>query len=151
MELILWRHAEAEDTRVGMNDNERSLTSRGTKQAREMAHWLNSRLPKHTRILVSPALRTVQTAQALKLPFNIEPTIGTSASPHDLLAAANWPNEIDTTILVGHQPTLGRVAALLVSGLDADWAVKKGAVWWLSTNEGINKARIRAVLNPDLI
>ena len=37
MDLILWRHAEAE---VGSDDLARRLTVRGAKQARQMAAWL---------------------------------------------------------------------------------------------------------------
>ena len=59
MELILWRHAEAED---GIPDAKRPLTERGQKQARKMAKWLRKRLPEDTRIIVSPALRCRQTA-----------------------------------------------------------------------------------------
>ena len=149
MELILWRHAEAEDPRPGMRDYERRLTPRGKKQAREMARWLHARLPKETRILVSPAERTMETAQALKLPFSTDPAVGTAASPDNLLAAANWPHEVNPVLLVGHQPTLGQVAALLLSGAEADWTVKKGAVWWLTARD--NAAHIRAVLNPDML
>ena len=55
MELILWRHAEAED---GAPDIARELTAKGHKQATKMAEFLRPRLPENTRILVSPARRT---------------------------------------------------------------------------------------------
>ncbi len=42
MELILWRHAEAED---GTHDSERKLTAKGIKQAARMAKWLRARVP----------------------------------------------------------------------------------------------------------
>jgi phosphohistidine phosphatase, SixA len=42
MELILWRHAEAED---GSPDLERELTGKGHKQAEKMAAFLRPRLP----------------------------------------------------------------------------------------------------------
>ena len=58
MDLILWRHAEAEDGTDKLPDEKRRLTARGEKQARLMAQWLNRHLPKKTRILVSPAERT---------------------------------------------------------------------------------------------
>ena len=62
MDLILWRHAEAED---GSPDAKRKLTARGRKQAKQIARWLKPRLPADARIVVSPALRAVQTAEAL--------------------------------------------------------------------------------------
>src|SRR5262245_41762189 len=62
LDLILWRHAEAED---GTPDDERRLTGKGHKQAAKIAGWLSEHLPKHATILVSPAARTQQTAKAL--------------------------------------------------------------------------------------
>ena len=58
MDLILWRHAEAEP---GVPDLERALTVKGQKQARRMGEWLASQLSENCRILVSPALRTLRT------------------------------------------------------------------------------------------
>jgi phosphohistidine phosphatase len=42
MDLILWRHAEAEE---GGPDLERKLTPKGRKQAKRVAAWLLQRLP----------------------------------------------------------------------------------------------------------
>ena len=153
MELILWRHAEAEDTHPGISDHERRLTPHGEKQAKEMAKWLRQQLPEQTRILVSPAQRTIQTADALKLNYIVEPRIGTSAAPADLLAAAGWPDGEDAVLLVGHQPTLGQVAASLMTDQKMEWSVKKGAVWWLSGRVRAGKLQtvIRRVFNPDML
>ena len=62
MDLILWRHAEAHVIKEGQSDLERTLTTKGERQAQRMAEWLNQRLAHSTRILVSPAVRTQQTA-----------------------------------------------------------------------------------------
>lgn len=158
MDLILWRHAEAEDGDGNTPDIKRRLTARGEKQARKMAAWLNERLPNDVKILVSPADRTRQTAHALGRPFEIEPHIGIGADCADLLAAAGWPevpkiSRGGTLLLVGHQPTLGRLAALLLAGNEADWSFKKGAVWWFSrrTRENEDQVVLRAVIAPDLL
>jgi phosphohistidine phosphatase len=155
MDLILWRHAEAEDGDENTPDAKRRLTSRGEKQARKMAAWLRKRLPHDTRVLVSPTERTRQTAHALGLPFEIEPQIGTGADAADLIAAARWPDghrKNCAVLIVGHQPTLGRLAALLLSGEEAGWTVKKGAVWWFSgrVRELEMNAVLRVVVNSDL-
>lgn len=153
MDLILWRHAEAEEGGVNLPDAKRRLTARGDKQAHEMAKWLKPRLPKKTRILVSPAMRTQQTAHALAEAFEVEPKIGTGADTADLIAAANWPEHAGAVLLVGHQPTLGRLAALLLAGSEADWSVKKCAVWWFSrrSREGRDQTVLRAVMNPEML
>ena len=153
MDLILWRHAEAEDATARLPDAKRRLTERGEKQARVMARWLQEHLPRKLRILVSPSERTQMTAHALGMPFEVEPKIGIGADAADLLGAAGWPDHSGATLIVGHQPTLGRVAALLLSGSEADWTVKKGGLWWFSnrTRNGETQTVLRAVIAPDLI
>ena len=153
MDLILWRHAEAEEAAAGLPDVKRRLTLRGEKQARMMAKWLAPRLPARLRILVSPAERTQQTAHALAMPFELEPRIGVGADAVELLAAAGWPEQSGAVLLVGHQPSLGHLAALLLSGHEAGWTIKKGAVWWFSnrTRQGETQTVLRAAINPDLL
>ncbi|HTY02947.1 MAG TPA: histidine phosphatase family protein [Rhodocyclaceae bacterium] len=155
MDLILWRHAEAEEGGNGIPDAKRRLTARGEKQARKMAAWLSERLPKKTVVLVSPTERTQQTAHALAMPFDIEPRIGIGADCADLVAAANefGFGRAQAVVLVGHQPTLGRLAALLLSGSEADWAVKKCAVWWFArrVREGDEQTVLRAVMEAGLL
>lgn len=154
MDLILWRHAEAAD---GFPDAERELTARGVKQAKRVARWLGKRLPEGVRILASPTARTRQTAQALNLPFETNSAVGTGASASDILAAAGWPEgsgSPDCTVLVvGHQPTLGQVAALLLAGREADWTIKKGAVWWFGSRlrGGGSQTGLLAVMTTELL
>ena len=62
MDLLLWRHAEAED---GIPDLKRRLTARGEKQAAQMGEWLKKNAPKNLLVVASPALRCQQTARAL--------------------------------------------------------------------------------------
>jgi phosphohistidine phosphatase len=151
MELILWRHAEA-DNRVP--DAERALTARGREQADKVAQWLNARLPPQVEILVSPALRAQQTAQALRRPFRTSSGVDVGESAAHLLDAADWPGrEGRCVIVVGHQPTLGQVAALLLGAQDEpEWSLPTaGVVWVYNPNPGDEEepAALRASLNPD--
>lgn len=150
MDLILWRHAEAED---GFPDKIRKLTAKGEKQADLMAVWLRARLPRDTRIIVSPAKRTQQTALALQGIFETVKEVGVGASVPDLLAAAGWPDAKGAVLVVGHQPVLGQTAALLLGGDEAAWSIKKGAVWWLSSRVRQDETQVvlRAVMAPDLL
>lgn len=151
MNLLLWRHAEAED---GFPDASRALTKRGRKQAQHMAAWLAQHLPEDADILASPAVRAQQTAEALGRPFQTSRQLDTGTDAAHVLAAAGWPDGNRRTVLiVGHQPTLGRVAALLLSGEEADWSIKKGAVWWLSSRVRDDETQVvlRAAIAPDLI
>lgn len=150
MQLILWRHAEAED---GVPDMARALTAKGHKQAEKMAAFLHNHLPPDTRILVSPAKRTQQTAQALNRPFITEPNIQPGCSPQAVLQAANWPEEDNCVLIVGHQPALGETAGLLMTGQLQYWSVKKGAVWWFSRRErdGDPQTILQLTISPDLL
>ncbi len=153
MDLILWRHAEAEDGEGSTPDHKRRLTARGEKQAKQTARWLRQHMPRKRKILVSPAERTQQTAHALELPYEIEPHLGTGASAMDVLTVAGWPDQSGAVLIIGHQPTLGRIAALLLGGQEADWSIKKGGVWWFSSRVRNDESQtvLRAVLNPDFI
>jgi phosphohistidine phosphatase len=154
MNLILWRHASAEDAPARDNDDDlgRALTKRGRKQAVIMAAWLNARLPAEYELLVSPALRTRQTAEALRARFRIVPELAPGAAAADVLGAVNWPHSRGTVVAVGHQPTLGIVASLLLSGAQNSWAIKKGAIWWIVNRDREEGAQsvLRAVVTPDL-
>ena len=150
MDLLLWRHAEAEE---GIPDLKRKLTARGEKQARQMADWINKHGPKNLRILVSPALRCQQTAKTLSRPFETDKRLGTDSNVSALLAAVGWPEggKEGAVLVVGHHPTLGQTAALLLSGEEAYWTIKKSAVWWFSnrTRKGETQTVLRAVIPPD--
>lgn len=150
MDLILWRHAEAEE---GMPDAKRRLTDKGQKQAQQMAAWLRAHLPKNTRILASPTTRTQQTVQALELPFETVTDVGISASAVSILTAAGWPDASNAVLVVGHQPTLGQLAAYLLCGEEQYWSVKKGALWWISNRvrQGEGQSVLRCALVPELL
>ena len=150
MDLILWRHADAEHAAPGVPDASRELTASGGKQARRMAAWLKKQLPRGVVVLASPARRAQQTARALTTQFNTSPEVGTAASPQSVLKAAGWPDGERAVVVVGHQPTLGQAAALALTGRVQDWNVPKGAIWWLESR-GRDEAVVRAVVAPDLI
>ena len=153
MDLILWRHAEAVESGVDLDDLERPLTSRGERQAARVAAWLNQQLPATTRVLASPARRTQQTALALERKFRTLPALAPDASVTAVLEAARWPDGKEPVLVIGHQPTLGLVAAHLLSGTAQPWAVKKGAVWWLRSREreGEGQVVLVNVLSPDQV
>lgn len=186
MDLILWRHAEAED---GLADLSRELTDKGRKQAAKMAAFLHRHLPADTRILVSPALRTQQTAVALTSSFTTIPEIAPGASLNSILQAARWPDgydakHIDKTrharlprlnplppageganeslrefhvtagsavLVVGHQPTLGAVAAhLLRCELDS-LRIKKSGLIWLNYRADLSEISLRLAITPEFL
>ena len=154
MDLILWRHAEAQDALEGQGDLERALTTKGERQAERMAQWLTRRLGASTRILASPARRCQQTVAALGRDFETSAAIRPDASVAKLLEAAGWPDAGEPVLVVGHQPTLGLVAARLLAGVDQPWSMKKSAVWWLRRRERDGEGAqvvLQAVIGPDCL
>lgn len=132
MDLLLWRHAEAEPR---IPDAMRALTSRGREQAKGTARWLAEYAPRSLRVLVSPSVRTRQTIEAWRKDYELCPVIALGAQGADLLAAAGWPEGEGAILLVGHQPSLGEAAALMLGCRELDLVVKKGALWWFQSRE----------------
>ena len=143
MELILWRHADAED---GVDDMARRLTGKGEGQAVAMAAWLRSHLPRSYTLLASPAVRAQQTAAALRVPIVTERSLAPGALPPMIIETARRHKGL--VIVVGHQPDLGRTAAKLIVRTEADWHFEKGAIFWIA---GEAPTRIKAALSPDLL
>ncbi len=154
MQLILWRHAEAEDN--APSDMARDLTHKGKKQAAHMSAWLHSQLQgkiNDWQVLSSPANRARQTAAALGMPVAIVNEIGVDCAASAILAAAGWPDNPTNVIVVGHQPTLGMVAARLINGGDGYISVKKGAMWWfvVTQRDGIQQTQLKTMATPDMV
>ena len=135
MDLILWRHAEAQEPEGDMTDLDRALTRRGDKQAARMAAWLDRQLPEGTRILASPAVRTEQTVRALGRKYRLCDDLRPGASPAQLLPLGGWPLATAPVLVVGHQPTLGETISRVLGLAEPECSVKKGAVWWLRSRE----------------
>lgn len=158
MNLILWRHAEAEELphALGLSRNadlQRPLTRRGHKQAEASARWLRQHLPHQYRVIASPALRTRETAAALSAEVHLDAALAPGADVSEVLAAIGWPHGEDTTVVVGHQPWIGRLASLLLAGDEMPWSVRKSGVWWLTSRMREADAQIvlRAVINPEFL
>ncbi|WP_126539924.1 SixA phosphatase family protein [Aerosticca soli] len=122
-ELMLLRHAEAEP---GKDDRARSLSMRGRDEAAAAGRWLKAhrRLPE--RVLCSPAMRTVQTAElvldiaAPELAIELSEAIY-EATPGELLALLDQHADAGSVLLIGHNPGLERLVALMVEGRSDDF------------------------------
>jgi len=157
MDLILWRHAEAEDLEEtdegGGDDLSRRLTARGEKQAARMAAWLDRQLPEGTRVWVSPAVRTEQTALALGRKYRVRSELAPDGSVDGLLDVVQWPDARQAALVVGHQPTLGQTVARLLDLRAGECSIRKGAVWWLRRRErhGQWQTILLSVQTPELL
>jgi len=145
MDLIIWRHADAED---GAPDLERRLTKKGRKQAERVADWLRKRLPADYELVSSPAARARETAEALGSKIRIDDALAPGASSASIVKAARWPHGDKTVVIVGHQPDLGRALAHIVAGKQTEWRLQKGALWWLESGE---PPLVKAAISADLL
>ena len=143
MDLILWRHADAEE---GAPDLARELTPKGREQAARVAAWMRRHLPEGFEVIASPAVRAEQTAEALKLAVKTDKKLAPGASVSAILKAARWPDHKGAVVVVGHQPDLGRALAYLVCGEEREWRLKKGGLCWIAEDRSI-----KALLSPDLL
>jgi phosphohistidine phosphatase len=152
MELILWRHAEATE---GSPDKSRELSARGHKQAAKMADWLDRNLPGSCRIVASPTVRTVQTAEALGRKFKLNEDLAPGTSPQNILKAIGWPDGREPVVVIGHQPSLGQLASLLLAGTIQSWTIRKASVWWIvardEATDGESECYLKAVMGPELV
>ncbi len=159
MQLILWRHAEAED---GDNDLQRALTAKGRQQAKASAAWLKNHLPPYYALWASEAVRSQQTAACLSPPSQIVPLLNplTQAAQLPPLLQRHYLLHADATVVwVGHQPWIGQLCAWLLNGQwPADgsgyWSVKKSAFWWFELAfdaQGHPAAKLKTALCPSLL
>ena len=134
-DLILWRHAEAEEASASGLDTDRVLTKQGRKDAAKMAGWLKQHLPTDVLVLVSPARRCQETAAALaevsKVEIRTADFLSVNNSVETIAKEVAGIADAKTLLIVGHQPNLGYLIARLLKMQDKACVVKKGAVWWL--------------------
>jgi phosphohistidine phosphatase len=120
-ELILLRHAEAQPATPGADDNVRRLSGRGEQEARAAGAWLKSHGIRPDRVLCSPSERTCATATLALASLDRAPAMQEAseiynATPGELLALLDQHDDVNTVMLVGHNPGIERLVALLVEG-----------------------------------
>lgn len=153
MDILLWRHAEAED---GSDDLLRALTPKGQEQAATMARWIRRHGPEPLTVLVSPAQRARETAAPLGCPVQLREELAPGHGAGELIQTCldeGGPDGASRAILVvGHQPTLGQAAACWMTGHHSDWNIKKGALWWLvlTGRPDAPQVHLKAVMEPRL-
>lgn len=123
-ELILLRHAHAEPAAAGQADLDRPLSSEGLAEAEAAGRWLAEQNLVPDCVLCSPARRARETLEAVLgavgyVEQRVEDAIyeGTSGT---LIALADNLCEVPRLMLVGHNPGLEQLAALLHSGQSGD-------------------------------
>ena len=124
-DLILLRHAHAEPSLPDQADMDRPLSAEGIAEAEAAGRWLASQKLVPDCVLCSPSRRTRETLEAvLGVVGSVEQRVEDSiyeASPGSLIALADGHVEVERRMLVGHNPGLEQLAALLHSGQSGDY------------------------------
>lgn len=152
MDIILWRHAEAEigEPHLNLSDLKRNLTEKGKRQAKKMAKRLKKRLPEAFDVYVSQAHRSQQTGAYLAQPTAILASLNPEESIENVVSVLNQFQENQTVVIVGHQPWIGQFCGFLLNGqhfLHNEWSVKKGAFWWFQVRDG--RAKLKLMMTPN--
>ena len=124
-ELILLRHAHAESAGPGQDDRDRALSARGRSEAVAAGKWLRERGYIPDRVLCSTARRARETLDLVQDAIGHGETERTDAiyeaTPGDLVALADAHREAPRLLLVGHNPGLEHLAALMSTGQSGDF------------------------------
>ena len=120
-ELILLRHAEAVPIEASGDDLQRPLSARGEREAQAAGLWLAAHGLRPDRVLCSPTRRADETTRLALAAIDNAPVPQQAneiydASPGELLALLDQHADADTVMLVGHNPGMERLVALLVEG-----------------------------------
>jgi phosphohistidine phosphatase len=124
-ELILLRHAHADAPGAGAEDLDRPLSREGQAEAEAAGAWLKANGYVPDVALYSPARRTRETLEQVLsvigvVEQRVEPRIY-DATPGGLMQIADENRELGRVLLVGHNPGLEQMAALLCSGQSGDF------------------------------
>lgn len=154
-ELILLRHAKAMQSAPDGSDRSRPLSQRGEREAREAARWLADHHARPDLVLCSPAHRTMATCDAARAaldtpPVHYEPGIY-EATPGELIALLDRHGEAERVLLVGHNPGLESLLALLLTGRSQDHrGMPPAAIAWIELEPPLEPGcgRLKAFWSP---
>ena len=125
MKILIVRHAIAQDRAdfvlTRRSDKVRPLTKEGRQKMRKNARGLKCSIPHIDRLATSPLLRTLQTTEILRkiytrLPTTELPALAPGMPLKDVVRWLKTQSAESTLALVGHEPSLGRLVGLLLTG-----------------------------------
>ncbi len=148
MKIYIIRHAIAElREEWEQRDELRPLTKSGRAKMKRIARGLERIGVKLSHLYSSPLVRAQQTAEVVQKRFKLKSVGETNllvpeANPEDLIPFLNEHAEADALALVGHEPQVGALLALLLTGqMLSQLPFKKGGVALLEAPKPIVAGR----------
>ncbi|WP_282859437.1 SixA phosphatase family protein [Pseudoclavibacter helvolus] len=123
--LIMLRHAKAEHP-MTIDDRQRSLADRGVREAAEAGDWLRENAPKVDKVLCSPAARTRQTLETAEIlaPAEFPSALYMGGEDDYLEQVKETDAEVQTLLVIGHEPTVSGTAIALAADKDSELALE---------------------------
>lgn len=123
-DVLILRHANALPLASGGSDKDRALSPHGEQEARAVGAWLREQKVALDRVIASPAVRARATAETVigivgGPAITLEPEVY-EATPGTLIAVLDRVAGAGRTLLVGHNPGLEQLVALLLEGRSGD-------------------------------
>lgn len=155
MLLLLWRHGPAGDaarwTQSGHDDASRPLTDEGRVKTRRAAKGLTELVSKLDVVASSPLVRARETARfaAERFPEARRAVRADLVPTADPKRAAAWLAGLgdNAVAVVGHEPHLSKLAALLLGAAAPLFELKKGGAALLD----LEAKRLLALVTPKLL
>jgi len=121
MDIYIIRHAQALDRRQPVDDAFRPLTPNGRRDARRLGKLMRREEVSLDALITSPMVRAVESASQLAVGLDFDealevaPELLPGRDPHDVIRDVLLPRaDLDAIALVGHQPHLGALLAVLL-------------------------------------
>lgn len=134
MQVYILRHGIAEENGPGGDDSARPLTNEGRKRLKEVMRVAEQADVLPSRIVTSPYVRAVQTAEvaieALGYTEDLlrSESLVPDSTPQDVWEEVRAHQGVMQLMLVGHEPLLSRVVAFFLNSPSLFVDLKKGAI-----------------------
>lgn len=122
--LVILRHAKSSWSMPGMDDFDRPLNERGTRDTPRMAKWLKEQHLIPQQVLCSPAVRTTETLAllcdtiAMEPPTHFDDALYLASSDTILKKVSQLPDDAEVAMVVAHNPGLHDTALNLLSPIE---------------------------------
>lgn len=162
LDLFLIRHgiAAQRSSSIASEDTQRPLTAKGRKRVARIAESLHRLGYEVDWIVTSPLVRAAETAEIVakssrpSVPRDVCAALSPGGSPEDLWSFLASNPQHKRIMLVGHEPDLSELAALLIgAGAQANLGFKKGGCCLIRCDSPPSRARGQLVwwLTPRLL